>query len=59
MRTVYIVTFWDNNEEEPCVAPFDNKEAARKCYEAMKKEHYGCCIDKCKVFHSFFSTDNK
>ena len=47
-RPVWIVTYWDD-DEEPTVTVFDNEEAARSCYEYFKShvnQHKGCCIDK-------------
>lgn len=51
---IYIVTYWDK-DEEPVVSPFNNKDAAYKCYNYFKEIHDGCCIDKCNVFSSFKS----
>lgn len=49
---VYIVTYWDG-EEEPTVTPFSNREAAEKCYEYFNKIHKCCCIDECQIFSTF------
>jgi len=54
-NTVWIVTYWDNGDE-PVVSPFNNEDAARKCYEYFKTCHDGCCIDKCDIFSNFSLT---
>ena len=52
MNSVWIVTYWDKGDE-PVVTPFDNQEAATKCYEYFKTIHDGCCLDECTIFHKF------
>lgn len=53
MDTVWIVTYVDDNE--PTVIPFDNQEAANKCYEWLKDLHDWCALDCCSVGHTFGS----
>lgn len=52
MDSIWIVTYWDS-DSEPVVTAFNNEEAANKCYEYFKKEHYGCCLDECPVYSTF------
>ena len=53
---VWVVTYWDKNEE-PVLTAFNNKETAERCYEYFKKGHDGCCIDELPVY-SHFGVDN-
>lgn len=55
---VWIVTYWDDNEE-PVVTPFDNPESAQRCCNYFKKEHDGCCVDECEVYGSFIVARNE
>lgn len=53
-KYVYIVTYWlEKLGYEPVVNPFDNEEAAKKCYEYFKRHNFKVCLDKAKIFSSF------
>lgn len=49
---IYIVTYWDDNKE-PVVTAFDNKEAAESYYNYSINKHKGCCLDETKIYSSF------
>lgn len=51
-RTVFVVTYWDN-ELEPVVTVFNNQENAEKCCSFFKEKHDGCCIDEVPVYKHF------
>ena len=51
MDTVWIVTYVDNGEATP--VPFDNQEAANKCYQWLKNFHEWVGLDLCEVGSTF------
>ena len=56
---VWIVTYWDNNQE-PIVTAFDNEYNANKCYLYFKSTHVNCIMDKTYLYNKFsVSTSNR
>lgn len=61
MDRVYVVSYimgvgytTDSLPDEPVVTVFNNKEAAKKCYEQFKKEgKYSVSLDRCPIYKTF------
>lgn len=51
--TVYVVTYWDYDFEEPVVTVFNNKVAAESFMEYAKEKYNGACLDTVPVYSSF------
>lgn len=51
-KTVWIVTYIENEGEEPIVTAFDNEEAAKKCFDHFRSK-YVTYIDCAPVYHNF------
>lgn len=49
---IWIISYYDVGDD-PVVTPFDNKDAATKCYEHFIGEHDRVNIDECEVYSSF------
>ena len=54
MNKIWIVTYWDKNEE-PTVTAFDNWASAHDCYLVFKESHDGACLDEVSVYHKFIT----
>lgn len=51
--TVYVVTYWDYDFEEPVVTAFNNKVAAESFREYAKEKYNGACLDTVPVYSNF------
>lgn len=51
---LWIATYWDE-ESEPTVTAFNNKESAEKYYQFIKTQHKKACLDKVPVYNKFES----
>ena len=58
MNKIWIVTYWDKNEE-PTVTAFDNWASAHDCYLVFKESHDGACLDEVSVYHKFITQQKK
>lgn len=50
---VFVVTYYDKEEDEPTVTVFSNEEAAKKYYEFMICKHDITSIDECPIYNKF------
>ena len=51
--TVWIVSYFDHNDNEPTVSCFKEEEPARQCFEYFKTIHEHVAIDKIPVYNKF------
>lgn len=51
--TVWIVSYFDHDDNEATVSCFEEEEAARQCFEYFKTTHEHVAIDKAKVYTGF------
>ena len=49
-KSIFVVTYKDNDCDEPVVTAFDNEEAANKCYEYFKTIHDAAWLDTCPLY---------
>ena len=53
-NSIYAVTYWNDNEE-PVLTLFDNRDAAKSCWEYFGERHDHCIIDKIPKVYSTFT----
>ena len=56
-NSIWVVTYWDDDDRDPTITCFGNYEAAEKCYSYFKNKHKFCCIDNCELYNVFYQTN--
>ena len=51
-QQLFVVAYW-NTGEEPTITIFDNRKAAKACFNYFKDIYINCCLDETYLYSTF------
>ena len=52
LESIFVVAYW-NAGDEPTVTVFNNREAAKACFNYFNDIYANCCLDETYLYNTF------